>query len=73
KLPNRVSWLALTGVGCLAGIGFTMALFISSLALYPEQEIYSKTGILLGSLASTIVGAVILWISFCTSDKSENT
>lgn len=60
KLPRDVSWIQLFAVGCLGGIGFTMALFISSLALSGGQEIYSKTGILLGSLASTILGGFIL-------------
>lgn len=60
QLPSGVSWLHILGVGCLGGIGFTMALFISSLALYPDQEIFSKTGILLGSLVAAILGSIIL-------------
>jgi Na+/H+ antiporter NhaA len=37
-----------------------MALFISSLALSPEQELYSKTGIVLGSLTSALLGTILL-------------
>jgi NhaA family Na+:H+ antiporter len=64
QLPRGIDWGDMLGVGCLGGIGFTMALFVSSLALYPEQEIYSKTGILLGSLFSMIAGSIGLAIAF---------
>lgn len=59
-LPRGVRWSQIMGVGLLAGIGFTMSLFISSLALPPELEIYSKTGILLGSSFAAIVGFLFL-------------
>ncbi len=59
-LPKEVRWSQLFGVGILAGIGFTMSLFISSLALTPELEIYSKTGILLGSTIAAIIGFLFL-------------
>lgn len=64
RLPARVGWMELLGVGLLAGIGFTMALFISGLALYPEQEIYSKTAILLASMISAVAGMVVLKTAF---------
>ena len=61
ELPESVSWRKIYGVSCLAGIGFTMSLFISNLAfgsdLY-EQE--AKLGILVASLLSGIVGAIVL-------------
>jgi len=63
QLPRGVSWADLCGVSFLGGIGFTMALFISSLALYPEQELFSKTGILLGSCMAAIGGCLILAFS----------
>lgn len=62
-LPRGTGWGQMFGVACLAGIGFTMALFISELALYPDQQLYSKTAILLGSLASAIVGLCALQLS----------
>jgi Na+:H+ antiporter, NhaA family len=62
QLPRGVGWFKMLGAGSLAGIGFTMALFVSSLALYPDQEIYSKTAILLGSVASAIFGSIFIWI-----------
>lgn len=63
SLPASTNWFSMAGVGMLAGIGFTMALFVSGLALYPEQEVYSKMGILLGSLGSAILGSFLLVFS----------
>jgi len=63
ELPRAVGWGDVSGVAALGGIGFTMALFISSLALPPELAFFSKTGIIAGSVASPIIGAAILAIS----------
>ena len=61
--PAYVRPSHILGVGCLAGIGFTMALFISSLSLSynPILENYSKASIFLASLLSGIVGFLILF------------
>ena len=61
--PAHVRPFHILGVGCLAGIGFTMALFISSLSLNysPILENYSKASIFLASLLSGIVGFLILF------------
>lgn len=60
-LPEGVSWRHVTGTAFLAGIGFTMALFISGLA-FPgtDLEREAKLGILIGSLVSAAVGVSIL-------------
>lgn len=68
-LPRGVRWSQIIGVGVLAGIGFTMSLFISSLALTPELEIYSKTGILLGSSIAAILG--FLYLRFLPDQSSS--
>ena len=60
KLPAGVNWVVLLGGGFLAGIGFTMSLFVAGLALPPELLAAGKIGTLCGSLASAIVGATIL-------------
>jgi NhaA family Na+:H+ antiporter len=60
KLPSDLNWKNIIAVGLLAGIGFTMSIFISNLALSSEQEIYSKTGIVAGSLASALLGSIFL-------------
>lgn len=60
SLPKGLNWGHILGVGFLAGIGFTMSLFISSLALPAELEINSKTGIIFGSILSGLIGSFIL-------------
>ena len=60
-LPQGVSWRHVCGTAWLAGIGFTMALFISGLAFQAaEFERQAKLGILLGSLISAVIGIAIL-------------
>lgn len=61
KLPKGMNFANIVGVGFLAGIGFTMSLFISGLALPSELEVYSKTGIVVGSVISGLIGALILY------------
>jgi len=60
-LPDGVSWRHVYGTAWLAGIGFTMALFISGLA-FPGTglEGQAKLGILVGSLVSAALGIGIL-------------
>lgn len=63
KLPEGVRYLQLYGVSILAGIGFTMSLFIASLAFEHSGEDYIMTeriGILAGSLLSGVVGFIVL-------------
>ena len=60
KLPQKVTWGQIAEVGALAGIGFTMSLFISNLALSSEFEVYAKTGILFGSVLSIVLGYLYL-------------
>lgn len=66
-LPSGVSWMSLYGTAALCGIGFTMSLFIGSLAFDPNTCAYcsgqafdERLGIIIGSLASGIVGYLIL-------------
>ncbi len=63
KIPQDAGWLQLYGVASLCGIGFTMSLFVGSLAF--EQggsniAVDDRVGILAGSLASGILGYLIL-------------
>jgi NhaA family Na+:H+ antiporter len=49
--------------GVLAGIGFTMSLFIAELALNERQLVAAKIGILTGSVLSAVLGfALLLWL-----------
>jgi len=59
-MPGGTSWKAVVGGGCLAGIGFTMSLFVASLSLEGELLLHAKTGILVGSAVSGVVGFALL-------------
>lgn len=59
-LPEGVDWRLLAGAGCLAGIGFTMSLFIAGLSFGDALLEEAKMGILLGSLASAVIGMAAL-------------
>lgn len=61
-LPTGVTWKHITGAGCLAGIGFTMALFIANLAFKGDNLHLdaAKLGILSASIIATIAGLAIL-------------
>ncbi len=64
NLPAGVRWMSLFGYAWLAGIGFTMSLFIAMLAFSDSGLVpASKLGILAGSLAAGIIGAAILRIA----------
>jgi len=60
-LPSKSGWLQLAGVGLIAGIGFTMSIFISSLA-YQEREmqIIAIMSVIVASLAAGIAGFIFL-------------
>ena len=61
NLPRGCGWLEMCGVGLLAGVGFTVAIFIAGLALdNPSDVDAAKLSILLASLTAGIVGYVFL-------------
>ena len=61
RLPAGVGWRDMAGVGFLAGIGFTVSIFIAGLAFSdPLVTDASKAGILTASLAAGVLGAAIL-------------
>jgi len=62
ELPQASSWRQLYGVSVLTGIGFTMSLFITSLAFENDAlfQYTDKLAILVGSLLSGIVGFILL-------------
>ena len=62
KLPEGVNWRQVYGLACLTGIGFTMSLFIGSLAFEtPAQLDDVRLGVLLGSVLSGLLGFAVLW------------
>ena len=67
-MPTGVNWGALIGVGLLAGIGFTMSLFVTNLAFSdPILIAGSKIGIFAGSVLAAIFGIIALQRSLPSS------
>jgi NhaA family Na+:H+ antiporter len=60
ELPSGSNYLQLYGVSVLCGIGFTMSLFIGSLAFFAEESVDERFAILVGSVISAIYGYLIL-------------
>lgn len=63
KLPQNVTWVQLYGAALLCGIGFTMSLFVGSLAFEQggsHSAIDERLGILIGSLLAGIAGYLVL-------------
>lgn len=63
KLPTTMNWLSLYGIAVLCGIGFTMSLFIGTLAFEGIELTYAaslRIGVLVGSVLSAIVGYAVL-------------
>jgi NhaA family Na+:H+ antiporter len=60
-LPQYATWVHIIGAGFLAGVGFTMSLFITTLAFEdPHLIADAKVGILAGSLIAGLVGYFVL-------------
>ena len=72
ELPRGVSWRSILGAGCLAGIGFTMSIFIAGLAFGADEALlgHAKLAILGASLIAGIVGAVLLLAAPANGDRS---
>lgn len=62
SLPTGTSWSQIAGVASLAGIGFTMSLFVAGLA-FPGSPLLSeaKLGIVVASLIAGVAGATAIW------------
>jgi Na+:H+ antiporter, NhaA family len=62
ELPPRASWTQFYAVALICGIGFTMSLFIGTLAFPTSRELQDtvKIGVLAGYLASALIGAALL-------------
>lgn len=63
ELPEGANWRMLFSVACLGGIGFTMSLFVDSLA-YGDPDLINrgKIAILTGSLAAAVLGSVLIFV-----------
>jgi NhaA family Na+:H+ antiporter len=60
RLPEGARWGHLVGVGALAGIGFTVSLFITGLAFDSEQiQDDAKIGIFVASIVAAVAGSIV--------------
>lgn len=60
-LPTEVSWRHIHGAGWLAGIGFTMSIFVAGLAFSTDEALnVAKLGVFTASAAAGVVGSVLL-------------
>lgn len=73
EVPSNISFKHILGVSFIAGIGFTMAIFIASLAFAssPTYVDSAKIGILIGSLISAIIGYLILYVGSTKKWKTK--
>lgn len=61
RLPDGVTWQHVYGVACLTGVGFTMSLFIGSLAFSSAEMMNTvRLGVIVGSVFSGLVGFAVL-------------
>ena len=75
KLPENTEWLDILGVALLCGIGFTMSLFIGTLAFKGDGLKYImevRLGVLLGSIISAVAGSLVLHLSYLKKLAREN-
>ena len=74
RVPDGASWGSLYGVSILCGVGFTMSLFVGSLAFEnsvfsPEMVFDERLGIILGSLLSGVMGYIVLHLTLPKSGE----
>jgi len=74
KLPKELNWKQILATGCLAGIGFTMSIFITLLAFKNQAEAItvSKIAILIASLTAGFIGYLFLRITLRAKQSPGN-
>ncbi len=61
RLPDGVNWKQIYGIACLTGIGFTMSLFIGTLAFDSNDHLNAvRLGVIMGSTLSALAGVFVL-------------
>jgi NhaA family Na+:H+ antiporter len=72
KLPTGATWPQVYGIACLTGVGFTMSLFIGTLAFEGDETLNAvRLGVLMGSIASGVLGFTLLRL-FCKAPEGTN-
>ncbi len=73
RLPKATNWRQIVGVATMAGIGFTVALFITALAFTdPVIADEAKVGIFAGSIVSAVIGSIILGTTKPVAEEEES-
>lgn len=73
SLPAGVTWAQVHGASLLAGIGFTMSLFIGTLAFSdPAHSAAVRVGVLTGSLLSAVAGYIVLRVALASSQAAKS-
>ena len=76
SLPHGSNWLSIYGVALLTGIGFTMSLFIGSLAFERgafDHIAATRVGVLAGSILSAVAGYLLLRRAFAAQSSTAST
>lgn len=72
RLPEGVNWRHVYGVACLTGVGFTMSLFIGSLAFGADETMNAvRLGVISGSVLSGLLGFAVLRTASVTAPNSQ--
>lgn len=73
KLPERTGWTQVIGLAALAGIGFTVSLFVTELA-FTSQVLAdrAKIGIFIGSTVAGVIGWLLLRLGQTAEESSES-
>ena len=72
QLAENISWGQFCGMALIAGIGFTMSLFVTDLAFQDEElRFYAKLSILFTSALAGILGSILLWINSPSTEKDN--
>ncbi|MGB7316452.1 MAG: Na+/H+ antiporter NhaA [Planktotalea sp.] len=72
RLPHGATWLHIYGISCLAGVGFTMSLFIGGLSFSDAAMMNQvRLGVLAGSILSGIIGYTALMLACSKSAEAE--
>jgi len=73
RLPDGVTWHHIYGVACLTGIGFTMSLFIGTLAFDTQEQLNAvRLGVLVASACSALAGVLVLRAALAGKESSTS-
>jgi len=73
RLPDGTTWQQAYGVACLTGIGFTMSLFIGTLAFETQEQLNAvRLGVLMASACSAVLGVLVLRRALAETSRGSN-